>query len=213
MPNKMKKLIIVGAGGFGREAFFLAQEINKTNQRWEILGFIDDNQNALDGMIGLPPVIGKISEWTPAEDEVFAMGIASPKVKEKLSTLLESKGAKFETLIHPAALVNEYAVIGEGSVIGGRSSVGHMTRIGRFVHLAGSMVGQNAEVGDYSTSTGFANLTNAHLGKRVFVGSHAVVLNGKKVGDDAFICAGSICFSNVKAGTKVFGNPAKRMNF
>jgi serine acetyltransferase len=30
------------------------------------------------------------------------------------------------------------------------------------------------------------------------------------IGDDAFICAGSIVYSNVKAGTKVFGNPAKR---
>lgn len=209
----MKKLIIVGAGGFGREAFFLAQEINRVRPQWEILGFIDDNQNALDGMIGLPPIIGKISEWTPSENEVFAMGIASPKAKEKIASILEKKGAKFETLIHPAAMVNEYASIGVGCIVGGRSSVGYMTKIGRFVHLAGSMVGQSAEVGDFTTSTGFANLTNAHIGKRVFIGSHAVILNGKKVGDDAFICAGSIVFSNVKAGTKVFGNPAKRMIF
>ena len=36
---------------------------------------------------------------------------------------------------------------------------------------------------------------------------------GLTVGDDAYICAGSIVFSKVKAGTKVFGNPAKRMDF
>ena len=74
------------------------------------------------------------------------------------------------------------------------------------------MVG-GASIGDFSTTTGFANIAGAHLGNRVFVGSHAVILNGKKVGDDAIVCAGSIVFSNVKAGTKVFGNPAKKADF
>ena len=47
-----------------------------------------------------------------------------------------------------------------------------------------------------------SNITNAHIGKRVFIGSHAVILNGKKVGDDAFVCAGSIVFSNVTVGVQ-----------
>ena len=74
------------------------------------------------------------------------------------------------------------------------------------------MVGQNAIIGDFSTVTGYANITNAQLGKRVFVGTHAVIMNKKRVGDDAYICAGSIVFNNVKAGIKVFGNPAKRFD-
>ena len=91
--------------------------------------------------------------------------------------------------------------------------VGDCAVVGDFVNLAGCMVGQDAKIGDYSTVTGFANVTTAQIGRRVFVGSHAVVLNGRKVGDDAFVCAGSIVFSNVKSGVKVIGNPAKRMDF
>jgi len=34
----MKDLIIVGAGGFGREAYYLAKSLGK----WRIKGFIDD---------------------------------------------------------------------------------------------------------------------------------------------------------------------------
>jgi len=38
-------------------------------------------------------------------------------------------------------------------------------------------------------------------------------LNGVKVGDDAFVCAGSVVFTKVKPGIKVMGNPAKKMEF
>ena len=209
----MQDIIIAGAGGFGREALALVKTLNKIEQRWNIKGFINDIPDALDGKNCSHQIIGTIHDWVPGENEVFVMGIASPQGKEKVATLLRSRGAKFVTLIHPAALVSDEATIGEGCIIGGRSSVGGGTIIGDFVHIAGSMVGQDAEIGDFSTTTGFANITNAHLGKRVFVGSHAVILNNLRVGDDAFVCAGSIVFSHVKANTKVIGNPAKRMKF
>lgn len=209
----MKNIIIVGAGDFGREAVTLIQSINKITPTYNILGFINDIPDALDG-INIPyQILGSIQDWQPKENEYFIMGIASPAGKEKIASLLKSRGAKFETLIHPAALISDYAEIGEGCVIGGRSSVGACTKVGDFVHIAGSMVGQDAIIGDFTTTTGFANVTNARLGKRVFVGSHAVILNHLKVGDDAFICAGSIVFNNVKAGSKVIGNPAKKANF
>ena len=50
-----------------------------------------------------------------------------------------------------------------------------------------------------------------HIGNEVEIGGHAFIIPGKKVGDNAIIGAGSIVFSNVKAGTTVLGNPAKRM--
>ena len=209
----MKDLIIAGAGGFGREALAIAKTINKIEQRWNIKGFINDIPDALDGVKCSHQIIGTIVDWEPSENEVFVIGISSPTGKEKVAGILKAKGARFVTLIHPAALVSDEAIIGEGCIISGRSSIGGCAKIGDFVHIAGSMVGQDAVIGDYSTTTGFANITDAILGKRVFVGSHAVILNKLKVGDDAFVCAGSIVFTNVKAGTKVFGNPAKRMKY
>ena len=209
----MKDLIIAGAGGFGREALALAKTLNKIEPQWNIRGFINDIPDALDGVKCTHSIIGTIKDWQPSENEVFVMGISSPVGKEKVAGILKAKGAKFITLIHPAALISDEAILGEGCIIGGRSSIGGGTEVGNFVHIAGSMIGQDAVIGDYSTTTGFANITNAKLGKRVFIGSHAVILNKLKVGDDAFVCAGSIVFNNVKAGTKVFGNPAKRMNF
>ena len=208
----MKDLIIAGAGGFGREALVLAKTLNNIELRWNIKGFINDIPDALDGIKCSHSIIGTIKDWVPSENEVFVMGVSSPAGKEKVAGILKSKGAQFVTLIHPYAIVGDYVEMGEGCVINGRSSIGSGTLLGDFVNLAGSMVGQNAIIGDFSTVTGYANITNAQLGKRVFVGTHAVIMNKKKVGDDAYICAGSIVFNNVKAGMKVFGNPAKKFN-
>lgn len=205
----MKDLIIAGAGGFGREALLIAKTLNKLEHRWNIKGFINDIPDALDGVKCSHSIIGTIKDWEPSENEVFVMGLSSPVGKEKVAGILKAKGAQFVTLIHPYAIVGEYVTMGEGCVISGRSSIGSGAVLGDFVNLAGSMVGQDALIGDFSTVTGYANITNAQLGKRVFVGSHAVILNKRKVGDDANVCAGSIVFNNVKPGKKVFGNPAK----
>ena len=203
----MKDLIIVCAGGFGREVYYMAKSIGK----WNIKGFIDDNVHALDGVNIDLPIIGSIKDWVPSKKEVFALGVSNPKTKEIIVKIMKAKGAKFETLISPYAHIIETTTIGEGCIISG--VIGDSVKIGDFVNIMGSMIGQDSEIGDFSTTTGYTNIASAKLGTRVFVGSHAVVLNRKKVGDDAFICAGSICFSNVKAGTKVFGNPAKKMDF
>lgn len=203
----MKDLIIVCAGGFGREVYYLAKSLGIYN----IKGFIDDNIHALDGVNIAMPIIGTIKDWVPSDNEVFALGVSNPKTKETIVSIMKTKGAKFETLIAPHSRIIETTTIGEGCIISG--SIGDCVKIGNFVNIMGSMIGQDSVIEDYTTTTGYTNIASAHLGKRVFVGSHAVVLHGLKVGDDAYICAGSIVFSKVKAGTKVFGNPAKRMDF
>ena len=38
----MRKLVIVGNGGFAREVEWLVERINKVNLTWEFLGFIDN---------------------------------------------------------------------------------------------------------------------------------------------------------------------------
>lgn len=204
----MKDLIIVGAGGFGREAYYLAKKIGK----WNILGMIDDNLHALDGINISAKVIGRISDWIPSVEQVFVIGIANPQVKEIVVQNLKAKGANFVSLIHPSAIINETAVIGEGCVISAGSKIGDCVKVGNFVHVAASMYGQDSIIGDYSTTTAYVNIVSAFLGKRVFVGSHSVVLNDKKVGDDAFICVGSIVMTNIKPGYKVIGYPAKKID-
>lgn len=204
----MKDLIIVGAGGLGRKVFVCLKRLNRDNQ-WNILGFIDDNVEALDGKKCDLQIIGKISEWQPTDDQVFVMGISDPKVKHKVSDILLARGAKFETIVSPDVILGDYVEIGEGSVIMTPYNVESGVQIGRFVTMLGSTIALDGKIGDYSTTAGFANLTNSIIGKEVYVGSHAVILENVKLGDGAFVSVGSVVMKDVPENVQVFGYPAR----
>ena len=209
----MKKLIIIGAGGFGRVAMQWAKDINAINKQWDILGYIDDNPDALEGCEKEFPILGKTREWVPSEDEVFAATIANPKTKEKLVCQLKSKGAVFTSIIHPMAIIGDHNRIGEGVIIFPNASIKVNCDIGNFVSILESNLGHDLLIGDYTTISGNCAV-NGHvtMGKRVFVGTHCAIIPEITIGDDAFICAGSVVFNNVGQGKKVLGNPAKIIN-
>ena len=54
---------------------------------------------------------------------------------------------------------------------------------------------------------------HVNVGSMVYMGCGVLVAPSKIIGDGATVGIGSVVISNVKAGTKVFGNPAKRMKF
>ena len=210
----MKDIIIVGASGFGRELAQWIEDINAQSPQWNILGFIDDNPDALNGCRCDYKIIGSIKDWQPKESEYFACALAFPEVKKSIVLELKSKGAKFATLIHPTALINKYAEIGEGVVVTPRSNINADTKIGDFVSILGSGIGHDATVGDWSTLSGRCSI-NGHVqvGSMVYIACGVSIAPAKKIGDGAHVGIGSVVISNVKAGTKVFGNPAKKIDF
>lgn len=210
----MKKLIIVGASGFGRELIQWIEDINKIQMEWNILGFIDDNPHALDEYKCDYSIIGSIKEWQPKEEEYFACALAFPNVKKKIVEDLISRGAKFVTLIHPTALINKYAEIGEGVIVTPRSNINANAKVGNFASILGSGIGHDAIVGDFSTLSGRCSI-NGHvtIGELVYIACGVSVAPNKKIGDRATIGIGSVVISNVKSDTTVFGNPAKKIDF
>lgn len=210
----MKDIIIVGASGFGRELVQWIEDINAISCEWNILGFIDDNADALEGCKCDYKVIGNIKDWHPLGCELYACALAFPSVKEKIVTLLKSRGAKFATLIHPTALVNRHAEIGEGVIITPRSNVTADSKVGNFVSILGSGIGHDAQIGDFSTLSGRCSI-NGHVkvGRSVYIACGVSIAPSKTIGDHATIGIGSVVISNVKPGVKVFGNPAKKIDF
>ena len=180
----MKDLIIAGAGGFGREALLLAKTLNDIEPRWNIRGFINDIPDALDGIKCTHGIIGTIKDWQPSDNEVFVMGISSPEGKKKVADILKAKGARFETLVHPYAIVSDYVTLGEGCIINGRSSIGDNAVLGDFVNLAGSMVGQDAVIVDDIRASDFKfneflKITDNHMSAMVSARYHNIDLNCK----------------------------------
>lgn len=207
----MKKLIIVGAGGFGREVYNWALADADCGREWEIAGFLDDNLAALDKFDYPAKIIGTIAGHQPSADEVFICAIGSPTIKRKVCELLLERSAAFVTLIHPDAVVGLNVTIGQGVVVCPNAVITCDISIGDFVVVnCHSSIGHDVKVGDWTTLSGHCDVTGqAELGEMVFLGSGARILPLKKVGARATVGAGSVVISHVSADTKVFGNPAR----
>ena len=210
----VRDLIIIGAGGFGREVLQWIKDINSVKRTWNIKGFIDDNMDALSGKKNDLDIIGTIDGWEPNENETFVCAIGNPSIKEKIVLKLKKKGATFASIVHPKASIGSFNKIGEGIVIYPGVTITVNVTIGNFVTLIRSGVGHDAIIGDFSTVSAFCDITGGVIvGEKVFMGSHVTIVPKRKIGNGAYLSAGSVVMTDVKENAKMLGNPAKKINF
>lgn len=211
----MKNIVLYGASGFGKEVAYIIERKNKVEHTYDLLGFLDDGEQYHEGVIiNGYPWLGTGDWIIDHKDEcVCTCTIGYPKTKAKIQRQLTEQGVQFETIIAPDARISPLCSIGSGSVIYGYTSISVNCRIGEGVLLNGRVsVGHDVEIGDYTTimvGTGISG--GCKIGSEVNIGGHAFIIPEKKIGDGATVAAGSVVFTNVKAGTTVLGNPARRM--
>jgi sugar O-acyltransferase (sialic acid O-acetyltransferase NeuD family) len=209
----MKQLLILGAGGLGREVLAWARQSEGHGVDWAIKGFLDDNAQALSGFRTPAPWIGTIRDHQPSEDEVFICAVGNPAIKRRCYEIIEARGGHFISLIHRTAILGDSVELSPGvilcpySIVSGYSSLGK----GVIVNLHAS-VDHDASVGDWSQINCHCDVTaNARIGREVWLSSHVTVAPGVSVGDGAYLGVGAAVLRNVEPGTKVFGVPARRI--
>lgn len=209
--DTMQDLIIVGASGFGRELLAMIDRINREKPTWNLLGFIDDNLNALDGFDLNVKVLGTIRDWKPIGEELYGLAIAEPRAKEKVVPMLKARGIQFATLIDPTVSIGSRSKLGEGVVSFGETGISVDVTIGDFVFFnALCGIGHDVVIGDYCTFGPKVCISGAtKMGKCVNVGALASTYPGIEVGDYATIGMNSAAIRKVKANTTVLGVPAK----
>ena len=127
---------------------------------------------------------------------------------------MHDKGAEFISILHFNVRHCSGAEYGEGFIAYPGAVLGPDVKMGDFVTLLGTGLGHDVQIGDYSTISSYCGINgNVHIGKRVFIGGHAVIAPGRKIGDDAYVCTGSVVVTHIKSGMRVFGNPAHKMDF
>ncbi|MDO4273060.1 MAG: acetyltransferase [Eubacteriales bacterium] len=211
----MKKIVLYGAGGFGRETAYLIERINQIRPTYELLGFIVDDSFYRPGTeVNGYPVLGTREWMFRHKTDVFcSCTIGEPKARERIQQELEEQGVRFESLVSPDVEIHDSVEIGDGAIIAHGVLATVNIRIGKGVVLnGGTTLGHDVVIGDYSCIMGGCGLTgNVNIGKRVRIGGHAFIVPHVTVGDDAVIAAGSIVFTKVKPETHVLGNPARRI--
>jgi sugar O-acyltransferase (sialic acid O-acetyltransferase NeuD family) len=209
----VKRLLIDGAGGFGREVLTWASDIRSSDREWEIGGFLDATPTALKPYPCSLPILGDPLAFPFTEDDVLACAVGDPVQRLTLCRELRKRGASFTTLIHPSAIVGSECRLGEGCILCPGVVVTTNVTVGDYVCLnVGTCVGHDVVIGDGCTLSPHSDIGgHAKLGEGVFLGTHAVVLPSAVVGDYAVVGAGSIVLRRVRPRVTVVGVPGREV--
>lgn len=209
-PSDCRRILIVGAGGFGREVLQWIRHAWPAHAE-RIGGFLSADPGVLDGRVHSPAIVGHPESFMPASDDGLVLAIGIPGTRRKVAERLEAHGARFLTLVHPLAVVAETAVIGTGTVICPGAIVSDSVRVGRFALLNyHSSLGHDAVAGDFAVLSPYATLGGgAEIDDDVFLGLHASVGPGKRVGPRSRVSANSAVLADAGPDSLVFGVPGR----
>ncbi len=200
-----QNVLILGAGGLGRELYFWAKDCGLTP-----IGFIDDNPHALDQFSDYPPILGSV-ESAPLSAPILC-GIGQNPIRISCIEKLKARGATFASCIHPQAKVLN-AHLGEGAIIAPFAYIGADATIGDFLFMqTGSVLGHDVKAGDFLRMD-----TTAFIGGYATIGHHVTLYTGAKcmpsktMGDNCTLGAGSVLLNNLPPHTTAFGIPAMKI--
>lgn len=208
----MEDLVIVGAGGFGRETIDVVRAINAASPTWRLLGAIDDSPspNNLRRLSGLGvPHLGGLSS-TP-KGAAVAVAIGSTRARRAIVSSLAENKPSYPTLIHPTAVIGSDFRHGEGLIVLGGVSIGTNVTMETHVHLNGhAVIGHDVHCLDFvSVNPNVTVSGECTIGAGSLLGVGATVLQQLHVGSDVTVGAAACVTRDVPDSCTVVGVPAR----
>jgi sugar O-acyltransferase (sialic acid O-acetyltransferase NeuD family) len=207
-----RRLLVVGAGA---QARYVVETVRHLRDR-QVMGLIDTFENrdvwgrVIDGVRVLGGA-GELAGIAPAEDLDVVLAIADAAKKEGLATDLASRGHRFVSVVHPAAILASDVVIGAGSIVNAGAIVERGTRLGAHVVVhAGCVIEHDNVVEDFvNLGPGVVTAGRVRIehGATVFTGAR--LIPGTVIGRRAIVGAGAVVIDAVEAGATVVGVPAR----
>lgn len=209
-------LVILGAGGFGRETADVVEAVNAAGKpAFDLLGVVDDNPSAENRQRltqrGID-YLGTTADLIARKDSPhFVVGIGNPEIRRAIAETLEAAGLRPATLIHPTATLGSQVTVGAGTVICAGARITTNIRLGRHVHVnPNCTIGHDTVLEDYVSMNPASSISgDCFVRQGALIGVAAVVLNQLTVGAGAVVGGSACVVREVPAGVVVKGVPAR----
>lgn len=213
----MNDLIIVGASGFGREVAWLVERINRVTPTWNLLGFMDDNEEIQNTRINGYAVLGKTSDVARFPDAYFVCAVGAAKIREKIIVRMKeyNPDVRFATVIDPSVEMSDLVTIGEGTIICAHTIITVNISIGDHVIInLDCTIGHDAILHDFVTLYPSVNVSGmTEIGRCSELGTGMQIIQGKTVGEYSIVGAGAVVVKDIPAKCTAVGSPAKPIKF
>jgi hypothetical protein len=211
-----REVVVVGAGGFGRETLDVLEAAIRAGAGLRVLGVIDSNPS--DANLGRlrdreVSYLGTEDGWLDQGRTrvAYLVGVGSTAARERIVRRFDGAGLEPISVIHPAAVVGSQSAIEAGTVICAGVQISTNVTIGRHVHVnPGAIVGHDAVLEDCVSVNPAAVVSGeASVGRGALIGAGAVILQGRRVGAGAIVGAAACVVHDVESGAVVKGVPAR----
>ncbi|MEJ6554704.1 NeuD/PglB/VioB family sugar acetyltransferase [Microbacterium esteraromaticum] len=211
-----EQIVVIGAGGFGREALDVVDSVISAGADFQLLGVVDAGPRDEDlerlAARGVA-YLGTEEQWLPSAPAGirFIVAIGNTAVREKVARRITDAGLRPVTVIHPRAVVGSVASVGEGVVICSGVEVSTNVTLGDFVHLnPGCIIGHDTVLEAFvSVNPGALVSGNVVVRTRALLGAGSIILQELTVGADAVVGAAACVTKHVGTGAIVKGIPAR----
>ncbi len=219
MPADAEQLVLIGAGGFGRETAELVGAINDAHgdqPRWDLLGFLDDDPASRGAAVSGSRVLGGLDTLAELPDARVVVCTGHPgnfASKRRIVERLALQHDRYATLVHPRAVLPPSCALGTGTVIlAGVVATTDVTIGSHVAVMPNAVFTHDDRLEDFVTVASGVCLAGAvHIEAGAYLGGGVLVREYCTIGAGALIGMGAVVTGDVPGGEVWAGVPARRL--